>query len=213
MALTVAKDEPVELRVPMKCPWIEIDQFLESRLIWIQEALDEMARIPQVAPPEFKSGSSHDYLGKSYPLILVRGKPNLVEKIQESIVIRCSKPGNESLVARHLDQWYRSEAKKLFPVRIDACLERFPTGEPYQRLVERKLVIRKMKARWGSCSRQGDICLNSLLVRMPIDAIDFVITHELCHLRHFSHSKSFYRLLSSVMPDWQEKENLLVAAH
>ena len=207
MALHVGKDKPVELRVPMKCPWIVIDRFLDSRLSWIQEALDEMAAIPRVKPPEFKSGSLHGYLGLSYPLALVHGRPNLVELSQGSIVIRCSKPGNESLVARHLDQWYRSEAKRLFPARIDACMQRFPIDRPY-----RKLVVRKMKARWGSCSRQGDICLNSLLVRMPVDAIDFVITHELCHLHHFSHSKSFYRLLSAAMPDWRERESLLVAA-
>jgi predicted metal-dependent hydrolase len=207
MAIHVSKDKPVELRVPLKCPWIEIDRFLESRLVWIQKAIDEMAAIPHVEPPRFKPGSRHDYLGQPHSLVLVHGKPNLVEQIQGSIVVRCSKPGNETLVAGHLDQWYRSEAMRLFPERIDACKERFPVDKPYE-----KLIVRKMKARWGSCSRQGDICLNSLLVKMPSEAIDFVITHELCHLRYFSHGKSFYRLLSSVMPDWREREDLLIAA-
>ena len=207
MAIHVSKDKPVELRVPLKCPWMEIDQFLESRLVWLQAAIDEMAAIPNIEPPRFKPGSEHDYLGQPYSLVLVHGKPNLVEQIQDSIVVRCSKPGSEKLVAGHLERWYRSEAKRLFPARIDTCMERFPVVKPYQ-----NLIVRKMKARWGSCSRQGDICLNSLLVKMPDDAIDFVITHELCHLHYFSHSKSFYRLLSSVMPDWREREDLLVAA-
>lgn len=204
MVLYVSPNMPVELRVPMKCPWLEIDAFLESRLRWIEQARKELANVPVVEKPRFVDGSVHRYLGSDYPLVLIRGKPNLVEQIRDAIVVRCTKPESESLVARHINQWYRSQANKLFPTRIENCLKLFSQPIPY-----RKMTTRKMKARWGSCSRDGEICLNSMLVQMPTAAIDFVIAHELCHLRHFAHNKSFYRLLSSVMPDWREHEKLL----
>ena len=204
MVLYVSPDMPVELRVPMKCPWLEIDAFLESRLAWIEQARKELAKVPRVEKPRFIGGSVHRYLGSGYPLILVRGKPKLVEQIQDAIIVRCMKPESESLVARQMNQWYRSQANKLLPIRIENCLKLFSQPIPYK-----KMTTRKMKARWGSCSLDGEICLNSMLMRMPTAAIDFVIAHELCHLRHFAHNKSFYRLLSSVMPDWREHEKLL----
>ena len=204
MVLYVTPDKPVEMRVPMKCSWIEIDAFLESRLGWIERACEELAQVPVVAKPRFIDGAVHRFLGSDYPLMLVRGRPNLVHQIQHAIVVRCMKPESESLVAKHLNQWYRLQGNRLFPGRIENCLGLFSQPIPY-----RKMTMRKMKSRWGSCSRNGEICLNSMLVQMPTAAIDFVITHELCHLRHFSHNKSFYRLLSSVMPDWREREKLL----
>lgn len=204
MALHVYPDKPVELRVPMKCPWFEINQFLDSRLGWIEVAQQELSNVPVVPALEYTQGALHDYLGSKYPLMLVRGKPNHVEQFSGVIVIRCLRPENAALVSRHLNEWYRRRARALFPDRIDHCLQRFPVSLAY-----RSLVVRKMKARWGSCSRNGDICLNSLLVRLPEAAIDFVITHELCHLQHFAHGKSFYRLLTKAMPDWREREKLL----
>jgi predicted metal-dependent hydrolase len=204
MALHVYPDKPVELRVPMKCPWLEIDQFLESRLGWIEDAQNELSNVPSVTAPVYTEGSLHDYLGSKYPLMLVRGRPVHVEQFPGAIVVRCQTPEKSSLVERHLDAWYRTQALALFPDRIEQNLKQFPVP-----LLFRSLVVRKMKARWGSCSRNGDICLNSLLVRLPEAAIDFVITHELCHLRYFSHNKSFYRLLTDVMPDWREREKLL----
>ena len=72
-----------------------------------------------------------------------------------------------------------------------------------------KFHIRKMKARWGSCSSQGELCFNSLLMQKDEALIDLVIVHELCHLRHFNHNRAFYKLLGNVLPDWQEREKML----
>jgi len=204
MALHVYPDKPVELRVPLKCPWLEINRFLDSRLDWIEIAQKELSNVPCIPAPVYTEGSLHDYLGSKYPLMLVRGRPNHVQQLPGAIVVRCLKPEKSSLVEKHMDAWYRAQARLLFPDRIEQCLNRFPVPLPY-----RSLVVRKMKARWGSCSRNGELCLNSLLVRLPEAAIDFVIAHELCHLRYFSHNKSFYRLLADVMPDWPEREKLL----
>ncbi len=205
LALHVFPDKPVELRAPLKCPWVEIDRFLASRTQWIEDAQNELLKIPRQAPPEYTEGSLHRFRGTHYPLRLDYGRPSGTRLFNNMILVKCSRPGRKSLVATHLDRWYVSEAKLYFSERLTACLQRFPVPMQYNRLI-----IRKMKARWGSCSNTRDICLNSLLIRMPDEAIDFVITHELCHLQHFSHSKAFYKLLASAMPDWQEREALLL---
>jgi predicted metal-dependent hydrolase len=64
--------------------------------------------------------------------------------------------------------------------------------------------VRRMRKRWGSCTPQGRIILNLDLIRAPRLCVDYVILHELCHLKHPHHGKAFYRLLDRVMPDWRE---------
>ncbi len=69
-----------------------------------------------------------------------------------------------------------------------------------------KLIVRRIKTRWGSCSKNGTILLNTELIKAPVDCIDYVITHELCHLRIHEHTSAFYRLLSRCMPDWERRK-------
>jgi predicted metal-dependent hydrolase len=72
-----------------------------------------------------------------------------------------------------------------------------------------KLQIRLMRRRWGSCTRQGKIILNLELIKMPPQCIDYVITHELCHLIERNHTDKFYRILALVIPEWKKiKERL-----
>ena len=66
-----------------------------------------------------------------------------------------------------------------------------------------------MKRRWGSCGPSGRILLNPDLVIAPVDCIDYVVVHELCHLKHGYHDRAFYRLLSTVMPDWRRRRERL----
>ena len=72
-----------------------------------------------------------------------------------------------------------------------------------------QLRVRKMRSRWGSCSRSAVITLNLELIRMPLPCIDYVITHELCHLVEFNHGPRFYALQARFIPDWKERKRLL----
>ena len=69
--------------------------------------------------------------------------------------------------------------------------------------------ILKMKKRWGSCSPKGKILLNPELIKAPTVCIDYVIMHELCHLKHSLHDKRFFNLLATVLPDWQKRKSAL----
>jgi hypothetical protein len=66
-----------------------------------------------------------------------------------------------------------------------------------------------MKKRWGSLSHNGLLTLNTDLIRAPKACIDYVITHELCHLKHHNHGPNFYRLLEKMMPDWERRKTQL----
>ena len=111
-------------------------------------------------------------------------------------------PGDPARVRRVLERWYAARARTQFRKRLGVCL-----GTAVGRSVDPpKLQIRRMTKRWGSCGPSGTLTLNLDLIRAPRPCIDYVIVHELCHLKHPNHSQEFYRLLSTAMPDWQERK-------
>ena len=202
LAIHVLTKDQIEVRAPLKCPWTEIDRFIEEKLSWIVDAQGELARLPP--PPRYVEGASHAYLGSARRLNLITGKPTFVAADADTIVIRCVNPAAESLVKRHLEEWYGREAQRHLPGRIESLNQQFRDGVELPRLR-----LRRMRARWGSCDGRGELCINSLVMQKPLPAVDLVLAHELCHLRHFGHDKDFYQLLTKVMPDWQAREKYL----
>ena len=204
LAIHVFPDRPVELRAPVKCPAAAIDEFLDSRRDWIIGALRRLAGGKAPTSRRYVDGERHGYLGASLPLQLMEGRTRRVSVTGDILSVRCRSPEDPDEVRKALEAFYRAEALRLLPERLRICRLRFPGV-----LEDPPLTVRKMRAKWGSCSSHGEICLNTLLMEKPLEAIDFVITHELCHLRHFAHNKSFYRLMDRTMPDWRERERLL----
>lgn len=191
-----------EVRVPLKCPWTEIDAFIEARLDWLLEASDRMALEP--SEPRFRSGANHEFLGEDYELSIFPGSKRVL-LAPGKILLSCRDPESDQQVRDAFYSFLRRQAMPVFTERLEHCVDRFPLD-----VSPKRLRIRRMKARWGSCSEKGEICLNSLLVQKPIPAIDMVITHELCHLVHFRHDARFYGLMDQAMPDWRAREAQLV---
>lgn len=104
-----------------------------------------------------------------------------------------------------MKDWYHARAKIKFP----------EIAEPIVAIFENKgvspsgIYIMKMKNRWGSCTQNGKIILNSELIKAPRPCIEHVIMHEMCHLLHPNHTKEFFALLTKLMPDWEKWKNRL----
>ena len=95
-----------------------------------------------------------------------------------------------------LDKRYRNSAREIFHNRVAHYHE--ITGGTYN-----SITIRDQKSRWGSCSSRGTLSFNYRLIFAPPKVLDYVVVHELCHLTHMNHSKDFWNMVASVMPDYK----------
>lgn len=201
LALYVYPDQRVEVRAPMGCPEAVVRTFVADKSAWVQGKLAEFSRRPPVAT-EFDMRRPQPYLGTHYSLVHIPERPFGVWLAADRLLLRCQ---DESRAAGVLANWYRRQAQEVFSQRLLACRE----SMAHFSLPEPALRLRRMRRRWGSCSSSGDITLNLDLVRYPLHLIDYVIVHELCHLREFHHGPAFYRMMDAALPDWQERRSEL----
>jgi predicted metal-dependent hydrolase len=161
---------------------------------------------PKQPDRRFLSGETHPYLGRHYRLKVIRDVQSDVKLVGQYFVVRHATPEDSVAIQRLLDDWYVQHAKTLFLNRVVSWLSEC---RPLCMAVTPTLTIRKMSHRWGSCTRRGTITLNVELIKVPLIFIDYVIVHELCHLKIHSHSDAFYRLLTRSMPDWRRRKERL----
>ena len=187
----------VSLSVPLKFPDFLVQDFLNKKYSWIMKKL-EIINAYKKNNFVYENGDKLEYLGKQYTLKINIGNFEKVEIFQNELVV-CIK--NDSFVDKQkiLNAWYVKKAKEIF----------YPIVCMYSNLINkdvRAVRIRKMNTRWGSCNHNKSyINLNLEMVKRPIEFIEFVILHEVCHLVYPNHSQKFYDFLSSHMPDWRER--------
>lgn len=114
--------------------------------------------------------------------------------------------GDRAAIERLVTAWYRSRAKMHFHQRLEINRLRFPNPDRFH---PTSLRIQRLAARWGSMSSSGRLTLNPDLIRAPVESIDYVITHELCHLDQPNHGNLFFELQGKVLPDWEQRKRRL----
>lgn len=157
-------------------------------------------------PLRYRQGSKHYYLGRTFVLDIWRDPD-----VQPYVALRTDhmevhvREWGEEAVRDALGVWYREHAESYFSQRMQfmASHTRWLRGLPFE------LHLRRMKRSWGTCSTAGLITLNPLLIKAPPQYVDYVIAHELCHLREHNHSPDFYRLLERLIPNWETLRNAL----
>jgi predicted metal-dependent hydrolase len=181
---------------------------VRKRALWIVRHLRRFEGRPPAQPPrQYVSGETYRYLGRQHRLKVVEGRPEGVKLIGAFLCVTTRDPGDTARVKALLERWYRQHAREVFTRKIREVHERARVhGVP----PPAEWALRSMRSRWGTCrQRSGRMTLNAHLVTAPLSCIEYVIAHELCHLKAPNHSSEFYRLLSLVMPDWRERKERL----
>lgn len=199
VAIHVEPDGRVLIDAPCRASRCDIRRAISKRAAWIdRQRCAAETRQRQVLYREYVSGEALHYLGRRYCLkVLVEPESEGVKLRGAHLEVRCPER-DAARVRLQLEAWYRERAEAVLRARVEAVAADLSwlKHEPEVR-------IRRMWRQWGSCSPRGTITLNMALVRAPRECIDYVVLHELCHLRSHNHGPNFYRLLSRHMPDWR----------
>jgi len=205
LAISVLPDGHVEMIGPVEASTGAIIAKVSERAKWIrrqQRAFREMNAAHRQR--RYCSGASHRYLGKQYRLKVRVGQPSCVKLVGAYFHLTTSHR-EKCEVNTLLSRWLRAKAKEQFARRIESWHDWCRAHH----LPIPRLCLRTMRKRWGSAHRDGRIFLNPELVRAPSLCIDYVIAHEICHLRHPRHDKAFIRLLDRVFSNWRSAKHRL----
>jgi predicted metal-dependent hydrolase len=187
----------------------DIEKRVRKRLRWINKQVEYFEKfLPKSTPRQFISGETHLYLGRHYRLKILSSENPSVKLSRGFICVESTNPKCAQTVAHQMDAWYHARATHKLRERFELCFEPF-AKKGYEQPI---LMLRKMKTRWGSLSPNRVLLLNRDLIRAPLDCIDYVLVHELCHLKYADHGKAFYRLMGSVLPDWEKRKHRLEMA-
>lgn len=203
LAILVEPDGTVIAKVPSTASLSDIKDKIHKRARWILRQLHYFKSFGEKTPARrYITGESHLYLGRQYLLHVSIGKPDNVKYKGHNFEIVCS---DKSKAEKLMKDWYRQRAKIKFAEIAEPIIQRF---KKYN-IEPSSLYIQEMNNRWGSCTKSKKIILNTELIKAPRPCIEYVITHELCHLIHPDHTKLFYDLLYSEMPDWKKWKDKL----
>ena len=204
--ILVAPDLTVRVSAPLRAKDDQIDRVLSQKARWIARKLDEVKNFhPLPAPKQYVSGETFCYLGRQYRLKIDEGEKSPAKLRGKFLNLAVPDKQDREAVKKAVESWYRQRAEETFNRYLNKCTE---VTERHG-IPEASLTLRKMRTRWGCCSSKGRITINTNLIQAPVHCIEYVIMHELCHLKHHNHSPAFYKLLTQCMPDWQKRKNAL----
>lgn len=205
--IKVEPDSSVNVKAPSNKNIEEILERVKNRASWILKQKRYFSFYkPNLTERKYISGESHRYLGKQYRLKFVKSNENKVKLQNGYLNVFSFDKTDAEYTQKLLRKWLFERSKIKFKQRLDFC---------YQQIKKHginnipEIQIRKMSKRWGSCTSDGRIILNSELIKAPSHCIDYVIIHELCHLKYRNHNTDFFNLLFQIIPDWEKRKEKL----
>ena len=205
LGLIVRPNMSLVVKVPKVCSQGQTNNFLQKKWLWLEKQLNYFNKYQKkIFEKDYISGESHLFLGRQYRLKVINGQKDNIRKEKNILIIETTKSVNNGFHNKKiLESWYNDQVLKIFNKRYLEVQKIFNYD------FVPKLDIRKMTKRWGSFLTKKKIYLNPELIKASTDCIDYVITHELCHMKYKNHSKQFYIFLKSKFPNWEKvKEKL-----
>ena len=212
--LRIKPNLEVYISVPMNLHRDYIENFIRSKEEWIKSVLKKVENVKEKQKDfEYKNGEIHKFLGKEYNLTVKTGNFNAVSLKNNirpnEIILTVNENIFENIDEKKkiMEKWYFENAKKLFLQFMEKWLEILDEN------VE-KVAIKPMKTRWGSCNYvKRYINLNTELIKRTPFEIEYVILHELTHLKYPNHGRGFYNYIEQYMPNYKVAEKMLNAKH
>jgi predicted metal-dependent hydrolase len=198
LRLRLDADPFVKIVTPVRCPPLEIADLLRPHSRWIFDHLD---RLTEASTGRLEHGSAVPFVGGELVLELATGKPSQVSV--QGRFLRVTSPSlEEREIAKILRTWYRKEAASKFRERAEHWSDVLG-------IKSLRLTVRDQRTRWGSCSARGALSFSWRLMLAPPEVLDYVVLHEVAHLREHNHSKQFWAIVSEHCPEYQSHRKWL----
>jgi predicted metal-dependent hydrolase len=202
LGITVERDGMLTLHAPTDCSENLIEEFAREKLLWVYTKLTEKRFLQQSAHVrEYVNGEGFYYLGRSYRLFIVESEVNIpaLRLNRGQFLLRYDALAEAK---KHFVHWYSSHAQTWLWERIHLYTERLNINVSSIR-------VQDLGYRWGSCSSNNIINFHWRTILLPPPSIDYVVVHELVHLRQPHHNEAFWTLLGRTLPDWQQRKRWL----
>lgn len=198
LAVSIDVDQGVVVYSPYRLAQTEIDAFLKQKQQWISDKLAQVQAQREHRPRvRWEAGAQLPYRGGTLALDIVPGATR-ERMVLLGDTLRMEWRGNgtppPAEAARLAARWYREQARQEIHDRVlhfQAQLAVRP----------RRVTVKNQKRRWGTCTSRGALYFNWRLILAPPAVLDYVVVHELCHLRELNHSPRFWQLVHTVLPD------------
>lgn len=200
ISIKILNSEEITISSPYRVSYDYIEKLIDNKRDWIEKA------IKKIEKSEFEKKIIENsvkeklmFLGKEYYIKIIREKRGTDFEISDDFIIFYSTLKDEKNIIK---KWYKKYAEEIFTKRVNYYSEII--GES-----PKEIKIKELKRSWGICSSNKIITLNRKLLMAPADVIDYVIIHELCHLKHHNHSKYFWKEVVMYMDNYKEKKEWL----
>ena len=201
----VVTPDKIEVVAPFHISDDLLHQFVKEQWHWILNALQKLksraAQLPSLAPKTYDDGAFIPYQGKSFPLSLTKTKLKRI-KIEHSHTFTAHIPHTkwDSINSDEI----RSAIIRWMKTNIKTSVEQLVLQHgPKHQLFPKSISIKSQKSRWGSCGIHNDIAINWLLALAPHEILEYVVVHELCHIKEKNHSPRFWALVALHLPNYQ----------
>ncbi|MGB8937435.1 MAG: SprT family zinc-dependent metalloprotease [Candidatus Nitrosopolaris sp.] len=198
----IVEANKVLVRTPFHKPVSEIHEIVKKKANWILKKQLEYKRLnPQITKATFQHGSTLPYLGKNYPLKIINNHvgSEKIELVKGEFLIFTNGSKHSKKKIKLLYERWLSDATQYF---LDKKIKKYSKE---LRVEPKGIILKRLKDRWGSATKDGVINLSLNLLKAPTDIIDYMILHELCHLKIKEHSHRFWDLVHKFMPKYEDK--------
>jgi predicted metal-dependent hydrolase len=205
MEIAVEPPDIITITAPIGTKEEQIIEKVKGRGSWIIQKLYSFRHMHyQPIPREFVNGESFMYLGRNYSLqieIDLKVKKPEVKLYRGKFVVTSNNKYEEN-IKRAMEEWYRDKAKEVIERRVKYYQKFF-------NVIPINIKIKEQKKRWGSCTSKNELLFNWRCIMAKSNALDYIVVHEMCHMYYKDHSKNFWELVASVLPDYELRKEWL----
>ena len=198
IALIIERDGSFIVRAPMRASTAAIETFIQQKADWIISTRDRMKSIEPILGKQYTDGEKFLFLGSSFDLKLVGFQKHLLHFDSGFTLSRAAQAKGEQVFTR----WYKERALEIISERVRQYSQQY-------NFTPKQVKISSAKTRWGSCSPNGTLNFTWRLVMAPLEVIDYVVAHELAHLRVKNHSSKFWKMVESIYPEYKKQRKWL----